>query len=190
MLPKTAIQELEALYRRFFWGKQQQGRYIAYVAWDKMYSAIEVGGLGFQRLTELNEAMLLKAFWVLVTKPDITWVAVCTGKYLERECTWWTVDTSPPQNTIISQILQTREMVLSKFTWNLTSGESVRAVGEPWFSSWRQSAQLTGSSNLMVADLWNASTKCTNVWPHTLLGTYGKLEISIFFSIYCQTQSP
>jgi hypothetical protein len=59
----------------------------------------------------------------------------------------------------ITNIKKPREKVVNKFTWNLISRKSVRTVGEPWFSSWRQSSQYTGFSGLTVEDLWNANTR-------------------------------
>jgi hypothetical protein len=131
MLPGSVINEIEALIRRFVWGKLNQGRYIAYVAWDRICSEIEKGGFGLQRLTELNKAMLLRVFWTLVTKQYCTWVVLCREKYLGSNLTWWTVSSPPPYNTTYTQLLQIRDKIIHKFTWIIQSGEGVRAVGEP-----------------------------------------------------------
>jgi hypothetical protein len=67
-LSKRTLVRLVSEIRRFFWGKTQQGYYLAYVSWDWITLLKDMGGLGLRRLDTLNEAVLIKAFWVLLTK--------------------------------------------------------------------------------------------------------------------------
>jgi hypothetical protein len=60
----------------------KHSQYLAYTAWDRICEAKSDGGLGLRNLETLNEAMILKAFWLGVTKPNNMWVQICTEKYL------------------------------------------------------------------------------------------------------------
>jgi Reverse transcriptase (RNA-dependent DNA polymerase) len=141
VLPKTVIKQLEAIIRRFFWGKTNKTHYLAYTAWDRICTDKEDGGLGLRKLETLNKAMVLKAFWTLVNNPQHTWSQVCMVKYLRDEgSTFWTVVASPANSTLWQKIIQTREKILQNYTIKLGSGEDTRAVGAPWFSGWNEAA--------------------------------------------------
>jgi hypothetical protein len=111
-----------------------------------------MGGLGLRRLDVLNEAILTKAFWVLLTNHHSIWAQICNAKY-KGTCTWWTVDPSPANSTTVNTLLQTRTKITHKFTWRIGSGEGINVTGEPWHPAWQHSRQPT--SDLSVADLWD-----------------------------------
>jgi hypothetical protein len=164
LLSKTVIKQLESFIRRFFWGKMEHSHYLAYTTWDRICEAKSDDGLGLRNLETLNEAMILKAFWLRVTKPNNMWVQICTAKYLrESECTFWTAAASPTNSTVWKKIIQIRDTnILQKFTIKMGSRENTQAVGTPWFPGWQQVAQTTSPSRLRVADLWDTQNQCWN----------------------------
>jgi hypothetical protein len=66
-LPKLTINRLEGTMRRFLWGKLHKTNYLAYTAWDKICLEKDEGGLRLRKLETLNEAILGKALWTLLT---------------------------------------------------------------------------------------------------------------------------
>lgn len=87
-IPVGVINAINALIRRFFWGKMDKERYLAYVAWAKVAAPIEEGGLGFLDLATMNEAMLLKTLWRLASNSDQQWVEIMRAKYIPKSLLW------------------------------------------------------------------------------------------------------
>ena len=74
--PKSVISELESLRRSFFWGGSKEDRKIAWVAWEKVVSPREQGGLGVGSLKVSNLAMLAKWWWRFLNEEDSLWCKV------------------------------------------------------------------------------------------------------------------
>jgi hypothetical protein len=102
---------------------------MIYVAWDLICISKEVEGLDLRRLDTLNDAMILKFFWVMVLKTNNIWSQICRVKY-EKGCTLWTVEPSQANSTTFNKIIQAREKILYLFIIQMESGERVQAVGE------------------------------------------------------------
>ena len=49
---------------RFFWGGHLEKRKMAWIAWDKVLSDVEHGGLGIDNLKAQNQALLAKWWWI------------------------------------------------------------------------------------------------------------------------------
>ncbi|GKA96279.1 RNA-directed DNA polymerase, eukaryota, reverse transcriptase zinc-binding domain protein [Tanacetum coccineum] len=74
--PKSVISELESLIRSFFWGGSKKDRKIAWVAWEKVISPRDQGGLGIGSLRVSNLAMLAKWWWRFLNEEDSLWCKV------------------------------------------------------------------------------------------------------------------
>ncbi|XP_022004003.1 uncharacterized protein LOC110901484 [Helianthus annuus] len=61
--PKTVIDSIESIMRRFLWAGSSEERKIPWVAWDVISSPKKEGGLGVSKLQDVNEALLLKWMW-------------------------------------------------------------------------------------------------------------------------------
>lgn len=69
-LPRHTIQQLDRLYRNFFWGSSDQQRRLHTVAWNTICKPKESGGLGIPRLKDMNYALLAKQVWKLALQRD------------------------------------------------------------------------------------------------------------------------
>ena len=60
-IPSKVCDKLDALTRKFWWNpKNPNGRYLAWVAWEKLCLPKGVGGMGFRKSKDLNNALLAK----------------------------------------------------------------------------------------------------------------------------------
>ncbi|PWA73278.1 reverse transcriptase domain, Reverse transcriptase zinc-binding domain protein [Artemisia annua] len=71
--PISVINKLETIRRRFFWGGNIEENKIAWIAWDKIMSPLDQGGLGVGSLRKCNQAMLCKWWWRYRVENDATW---------------------------------------------------------------------------------------------------------------------
>ncbi|GKD52922.1 putative RNA-directed DNA polymerase, partial [Tanacetum coccineum] len=61
--PKKIINKLESIRRNFFWGGSMDDNKIPWIAWEKVLSPRDHGGLGIGGLRTCNQAMLAKWRW-------------------------------------------------------------------------------------------------------------------------------
>ncbi|GJR41057.1 RNA-directed DNA polymerase, eukaryota, reverse transcriptase zinc-binding domain protein [Tanacetum coccineum] len=74
--PKKVIHKLEGIRRRFFWGGNSDVDKISWVAWDKVVSPRNKGGLGIGSLVASNNSLLTKWWWRFRNKGTSLWCNV------------------------------------------------------------------------------------------------------------------
>lgn len=81
LMPVHVCNELDKIARDFLWGSCVNRRKTSLVAWEKVCSPLHTGGLGFKNTRRMNEALLMKLGWELITRKDKLWVNVVRHKY-------------------------------------------------------------------------------------------------------------
>ena len=54
---------------------------MSMVGWDKICMPKKHGGLGFKNMEEMNQALLMKLSWEVISNSDKLWVQVFCSKY-------------------------------------------------------------------------------------------------------------
>ena len=62
-IPIAVAARLERIQRNFLWGSSEGSFKYPLVAWDKVCSSIEMGGLGIRNVVSFNQALLEKWLW-------------------------------------------------------------------------------------------------------------------------------
>ena len=62
-IPMAVAARLERIQRNFLWGSSEGSFQYPLVAWDKVCSPIEMGGLGIRNVVSFNQALLEKWLW-------------------------------------------------------------------------------------------------------------------------------
>ncbi|KAL0282166.1 UNVERIFIED_CONTAM: hypothetical protein Sradi_7269800 [Sesamum radiatum] len=89
LLPKAVINAIENRMRTFLW-QGSSGRGIAKVSWAQICKPIAEGGLGFQRVLLMNQALMMKQLWRLLQRDTQSiWVAWVL-QFRLRNTTLWT----------------------------------------------------------------------------------------------------
>ena len=84
--PKKIISKLESIRRNFFWGGSVDGNKMSWIAWDKVLSPRDRGGLGIGSLTSCNQAMLAKWWWRFRNENHALWRKVICSIYGPSGC--------------------------------------------------------------------------------------------------------
>lgn len=79
--PKSCIDEIHRIQRRFIWGDIDQSRSYHVVSWDTITIPRKYGELGLRRLKKMNESCILKTVRKLQKGSKDLWSEVLIGKY-------------------------------------------------------------------------------------------------------------
>lgn len=165
-IPASVINEINSIVKRFFWGKHDKQRYLAFVAWDKIVQPIEMGGLGFRDLLTMNEALLIKFLWKLAAHTTSPWADVVRAKYMPAS-SLWSNNRDYRCTGFWRSLMRLRERLLPWIRWNLGNGEVCGALSQPWFEGAMQvRSQLGRQRNLTVSNLIDQNT---GLWLSDLL---------------------
>ena len=74
---------LERIQRNFLWGSSEGSFKYPLVAWDKVCSPIEMGGLGIRNVVSFNQDLLRKWLWRYGHEITHLWRRVISTKYGE-----------------------------------------------------------------------------------------------------------
>ena len=72
-VPKSILNELECIRRKFFNGHEQNCKKITWVSWNKVLKSKENGGLGVSSLYAINRGLLMKWVWRFVSQNNSLW---------------------------------------------------------------------------------------------------------------------
>ncbi|KAJ3704591.1 hypothetical protein LUZ61_008296 [Rhynchospora tenuis] len=135
LLPKRVIKEINSLLAKFFWGKTDQNRYLAYIAWKKVCKPVDMGGLGVKDLQSFGEALFLKLVWSLMADEDKPWVKVCKAKYYPN-VGYWRARNVTNVSKMWKQIMGERNFFENNVMWHIGDGSKAHALSQPWFQGW------------------------------------------------------
>lgn len=81
-VPINTCDSLDSLFRRFWWNpNKQEGNFLAWRAWDKLCHPRNLGGLGFKKAKDINNALLAKLAWMIASKRDSLCMEILRAKY-------------------------------------------------------------------------------------------------------------
>nr|GEW90873.1 RNA-directed DNA polymerase, eukaryota, reverse transcriptase zinc-binding domain protein [Tanacetum cinerariifolium] len=101
--PLSVLHEMEMLRNNFFIGGDAQGKKIMWIAWDKVLSSKNNGGLGVFSFYALNRALLLKWVWRFLSHDGSLWsqiIRAIHGSRLESH----SCNCSSPWGSILREI--------------------------------------------------------------------------------------
>ncbi|XP_062089528.1 uncharacterized protein LOC133796064 [Humulus lupulus] len=91
LLPKSVINEIDHLCRRFLWGtstSNENRSKVHLTTWEQVCLPKSLGGIGFKEGSKWNKVLLAKFLWVISSKQGILWVKWVDAIYLKGQSFW------------------------------------------------------------------------------------------------------
>ncbi|GJZ05765.1 RNA-directed DNA polymerase, eukaryota [Tanacetum coccineum] len=83
-VPKSVLNEMESIRRRFFYGSHGAVNKITWVKWSKVLAAKKYGGLGVSSYFTLNRALLFRWCWRFIVRYNTLWYRVISSIHGDR----------------------------------------------------------------------------------------------------------
>lgn len=85
VLPKKNTKRMNDIQTDFWWGKHTNSKGIYIKSFDFLCKPIDQGGLGFKEDNKVNQAMISRISWRLVSNPDNLWDQILKRKYFKKQ---------------------------------------------------------------------------------------------------------
>ncbi|KAL4329990.1 hypothetical protein AHAS_Ahas13G0355300 [Arachis hypogaea] len=83
-ISKRIFLEVEKIQRSFIWGEEPNQRRMHLIGWKILCQPKHLEGLGFRKLSTMNDAFMLKIIWQAMENLEALWVRVLSHKYCNR----------------------------------------------------------------------------------------------------------
>lgn len=80
-IPSGIRDKIDQACRHFIWSEAAEKKKLSLVKWDNICQPKRCGGLGFKKLSLMNDALLMKIGWGLTSSPNSLWVKVLSSKH-------------------------------------------------------------------------------------------------------------
>lgn len=111
LLPKGWCVDIDKILKEFWWGSPaHKSHNFTPRAWNLICLPKDQGGLGIRKSFEVNQALIAKLAWSILTQPNKVWVQLLQSKYLRRSH-FLGVDKTPNSSWVWKGILQVRDII-------------------------------------------------------------------------------
>ncbi|KAK4384299.1 hypothetical protein Sango_3074900 [Sesamum angolense] len=130
ILPKGVIKTIEAKLRNFLWkGGTESGGYK--IAWEQVCKPTSHGGLGIRNIQTMNNALMGKHLWQILTKKhDSLWVS-WISRYRLRHGTLWAAN-DKEGSWIWKKLLKLRRQLIKGIQFRVGDGTEFKLWLDPW----------------------------------------------------------
>jgi hypothetical protein len=85
MLPRSLCASINSCIRKFWWGyPQDKSHCLSLLSWENICKPKSLGGLGIRSMEALNDSLLARLGWKMVSNQPLLWVDSLRGKYLKN----------------------------------------------------------------------------------------------------------
>ena len=131
-IPGKVCDKLDALTRRFWWKpKEKEGRFLAWRSWDKICNPKCVGGLGFKKFKDFNNALIAKLAWMIASGRDSLCMRTLRATYKVKD-DWLHAEPHKVASPIWRAIEKARPTIIKGACYLIGDGSSVDVWLDPW----------------------------------------------------------
>ncbi|XP_048623656.1 uncharacterized protein LOC125592497 [Brassica napus] len=162
LLPQDIIRKLTSAISRFWWSTKDNNRGLRWIAWAKICTPKDQGGLGFRDFKNFNLALLAKQLWRLIQYPNSLLARVLKGRYFRNSNPMDVTKASTP-SYVWRSLMAAQPLLKAGLRKTIGTGQTTLVWVDPWIpTSPARPAIPCGSSfnpSLRVSDLCDVTTK-------------------------------
>jgi hypothetical protein len=169
LLPKNFCSEINSILRKFWWGFPQDKKHnLSFLSWDCICQPKALGGLGICSMEFINNSLLARLGWKLVSDAPLLWVKVLKGKYLLNGVPFLEAKVNAHSSWIWKGLMKNRKVVELGACWSISEGVNIQVWNSPWIPSMpnfkpKPNGNLVGLPDFSVAELFLPGDKSWNV---------------------------
>ncbi|XP_060970646.1 uncharacterized protein LOC133037410 [Cannabis sativa] len=155
-LSNRLARKIDGLVRDFWWGSEKGNKGIHLKAWDKICLPKSLGGLGFRKSKEMNQAFLAKWGWNLLTGNQSLCCRILEAKYLKGKSF---LDCVPKASDswFWKNVTKSRDVIRKGACKRVADGQDTNIWLDPWIAHQKgftpHSSGRVVSRETKVADL-------------------------------------
>ncbi|KAG7572532.1 Reverse transcriptase domain [Arabidopsis suecica] len=160
LLPKCLLSKITGQIRKFWWSTSKDKHKVPWIAWNKLTTLKQYGGMGFKDLSQFNIALLAKQSWRMLQEPTSLLHRVLKAKYFPKSNLLEASLKSRPSHAWRS-IFQGMQLLKQGFKWRVGDGNTIKVCSDPWLDNPPRPARVLSphqSKTLTVSQLMNPST--------------------------------
>ncbi|XP_060965503.1 uncharacterized protein LOC133034433 [Cannabis sativa] len=130
-LSTRMVNKIDGMVRDFWWGFEKRNHGIHLKAWDKLCLPKSLGGLGFRKTKEMNQAFLAKWGWNILNGSQSLCCRVLKAKYLKGKdflsCRYKDSD-----SWFWKSVVKATSILRKGACKLVANGENTKIWGDPW----------------------------------------------------------
>lgn len=163
ILPQACVDEIDSLCSKFLWKGKTDGANAAKVAWAKVTTPKQEGGLGLRKISTWNLASVLKLIWILFFKQESIWSRWYTTEVLEGNLNnFWVINTKQKNSWLANKLLLLIDTAYNWIKHLVGNGETTYFWTSHWSPFGNIRKFLVGEScmtvgipySMTLAELW------------------------------------
>lgn len=163
LLPKTMCSEIERIMNGYWWQSNNRStKGLRWIAWDKMCTSKDRGGLGFRSLHGFNLALLGKHVWGFIQRPNSLVARVYKARYFQ-DCNILPSSIGRDASYVWRGIWEAKEQICKGYRWVLGDGQDINAFSDPWLRANEgfcvEDHHLNGFRDTKVSAYFHPNTK-------------------------------
>ncbi|KAF7810427.1 ribonuclease H [Senna tora] len=165
-LSHSQADKCDATMRNFFWGHWDDSKTPIMISWGKLCRRREEEGIRFRQMMEVNEALLAKQVWRILTLEDSLVSKVFMGKYRSSFQNYQLMP-KPNSSPLWKKLCRASRVVTDHISWRVGNGEKIKLNDAKWIRPDYQNHSFEKLCDLMhPGGFWDTAKVAQVYNPH------------------------
>ncbi|KAF7839238.1 ribonuclease H [Senna tora] len=130
-LSHSQAAKCDGVMRKFFWSQWEDSKSPTMISWKKLCKGRKEEGLGFRQMLKLNEALLAKQVWRILTMEDTLVSQVFKGKYLSSTHDYH-LSAKLNSSPLWKNLCKASSVVTTNLGWRVGNGHKIALNDVKW----------------------------------------------------------